>query len=169
MYDVIRDARPSDARRFEEIRVGGWKTAYAGLVDADFLASYDVDDVRVAEREQWLADLPAGEVMLVAEITGEVAGGAILTPAPDDDAPEAAELLALYIDPNRRFHGIGTALLDAGFDRMPQPVQVLWVLEGNVPARRFYERHGFATDGATKEHHSPGNPVEVRYRRLRLG
>jgi GNAT superfamily N-acetyltransferase len=167
---VIRDARPSDARRFEEIRVAGWKTAYVGLMDADFLTSYVVDDERVQQREKWLADLPPGHVMLVAEDAGVVVGGAILTPSRDEDLVEAGELLALYIDPARRSGGVGAALLSAGFARMPQDVQSLWVLDGNTSARRFYERHGFVTDGGRKARTDiPGAPVEVRYRRPRLG
>ncbi|MDT7537421.1 MAG: hypothetical protein QOI82_1006 [Actinomycetota bacterium] len=170
MQPLIRDARPSDARRFEEIRVAGWKTAYVGLIDDDFLRSYAVDDARVRMREAWVADLPAGHVMLVAEQDGAVVGGAILTPSRDEDLPEAGELLALYVEPARRSGGAGTALLSAGFARMPQDVQSLWVLEGNTAARRFYERHGFAADGTRKARSDiPGEPVEVRYRRPRLG
>ncbi|MCU1592119.1 MAG: family N-acetyltransferase [Frankiales bacterium] len=166
---MVRDARPADARRFEEIRVAGWKAAYSGMVDDDFLASYAVEDERVVQRERWLADLPAGHVMLVAEAAGGVVGGAILTPSRDDDAPDAAELLALYIDPARRFSGVGSGLLTAGFARMPQLLQTLWVLEGNSPARRFYERHGFVPDGGHKLLELPGRPPEIRYRRPRLG
>jgi ribosomal protein S18 acetylase RimI-like enzyme len=169
---TIRDARPSDARRFEHIRVAGWRTAYAGIFAADFLAALTVQDERVAQREQWLAELPEGHVMLVAEVAGEVAGGAILMPSRDDDLPDAAELLALYIDPARHGRGLGSALLAAGFAEMPQELQILWTLEDNGPARRFYERHGFVTDGARKVFdRAPrsGNPAEVRYRRSRLG
>jgi predicted N-acetyltransferase YhbS len=170
MQPVIRDAHPSDARWFEEIRVAGWKTAYVGLMDADFLASYAVDEARVQMREKWLADLPAGHVMLVAEQSGEIIGGTILTPSRDDDLPDAAELLALYVDPVRRSGGVGGSLMAAGFARMSQEVQSRWVLEGNVAARAFYERHGFRVDGASKARTDiPGEPVEVRYRRPRLG
>lgn len=169
MSVLVRAARPADAAPFERIRVAGWKAAYGGLIDADFLASYDVDDERVAQREAWLADLPEDAVMLVAEVDEEIAGGAILMGSRDDDAPDASELLALYVDPTRLFSGVGTALLTAGFDLMPQDVQILWVLEGNAPARLFYERHGFALDGARKHLELPGRPVEVRYRRARLG
>jgi GNAT superfamily N-acetyltransferase len=166
---VIRDARPADARRFEEIRVAGWRAAYAGLIDDDFLATYAVDDARVAQRESWLSELPAGHVMLVAEVDAAVVGGAILLPSRDDDLPDAVELLALYIDPARRFGGLGTALMTAGFARLPPALHVLWTLEGNAAARRFYERHGFVTDGASKVLEVPGKPTEIRYRRSRLG
>ena len=41
--------------------------------------------------------------------------------------------------------GAGSALLNACGD-----VALLWVLEGNVRGRAFYERRGFAPDGARK-------------------
>lgn len=52
-------------------------------------------------------------------------------------------------------------LAELGFD-----AATLWVLEGNQRARRFYEKGGWSTDGATKVDDSPGFPIaEVRYRR----
>ena len=43
---------------------------------------------------------------------------------------------------------------------------VLWVLPGNVRARRFYERAGWTADGAEKISEVFGVTVpEVRYRR----
>jgi GNAT superfamily N-acetyltransferase len=110
-----------------------------------------------------------GERVLVSEHDGQVLGGAFLLPARDDDLVDAAELAALYVDPDRRYGGIGSALLVEGFARMPQPVQVLWTLEGNATARRFYERHAFTYDGTRKLlDRLPGSPPEVRYRRPRL-
>ena len=169
MQPVIRDARPSDARRFEEIRLGGWKAAYVGMIDADYLAQLSVSDERIALWEERIRDATGRSVYLAAEQEGVVVGLAVLLDSRDDDVPDAAELLALYIDPDRRSTGIGGLLMDAGFARMPQPVQILWTLEGNAPARAFYERRGFATDGAQKVLDVPGQPLEVRYRRTRLG
>jgi RimJ/RimL family protein N-acetyltransferase len=41
---------------------------------------------------------------------------------------------------------------------------LLWVLKGNTRARRFYERQGFAADGAEEPFEVDGVPVpEVRY------
>lgn len=169
MQPAIRDARPSDAQRVEEIRMAGWKAAYGGMIDADFLAALTVTAERVATWEERLSSQPPGGVSLVAEEDDEVVGFAVLLPSRDEDVPEAAELLGLYVDPVRRSAGIGGALIDAGFARMPQLVQILWTLEGNDPARRFYERRGFVVDGAQKVFDVPGQPIEIRYHRTRLG
>jgi RimJ/RimL family protein N-acetyltransferase len=42
---------------------------------------------------------------------------------------------------------------------------VLWVLEENARARRFYERAGYSADGATNVLDRLGGVLEVRYRR----
>ena len=169
MQPTIRDARVSDARRFEEIRLAGWKAAYGGMIDADYLAGLAVTDERIATWEERLGAPPDRSAYLAAELEGEVVGLAVLLDSRDEDVPDAAELLALYVDPALRSTGIGGRLLDAGFARMPQSLQILWTLEGNAPARGFYERRGFATDGASKVLDVPGQPVEIRYRRTRLG
>jgi GNAT superfamily N-acetyltransferase len=160
----VRDARPGDGRRFEEIRVSGRKAAYVGLLVQQLLDDLEVDDALVAQREGWLADPVPGEVMLVAGVDRGVVGVAFLLPYRGDDLTDTAELAALYVRPGLRYGGIGSALLTAGFARMPQPQQALWTLEGNAAGRRFYERHGFTYDGTrTLLDRIPGSPPEVRY------
>ena len=41
----------------------------------------------------------------------------------------------------------------------------LWVLEANARARRFYQRAGFAPDGARHVLDDLGGVTEIRYRR----
>lgn len=162
---IVRDLRPGEGRRFEEVRIAGWRAAYAGILHPDLLRDLALDEERVAWRERWLADPPAGQVTLVADVDGVVAAGAFLRPTDEG----AAELASLYVDPDRRGTGLGMALLEAGFARMPQPEQVLWVLEGNAPARRFYASRGFAPTGERQVLPLLGDPVEVRYRRVSPG
>jgi hypothetical protein len=52
-------------------------------------------------------------------------------------------------------------LAEAGFGQV-----ILWVLDSNARARRFYEAGGWLADGAAKRDDSFGVPMnEVRYRR----
>jgi GNAT superfamily N-acetyltransferase len=108
-----------------------------------------------AETRDWVTTivLPNQEVW-VAEIDGQVAGYA---------ARDAAELNALYVLPGYQGRGVGSALLDRAKDRSPGELW-LWTFQRNAPARRFYERHGFAaialTNGAGNEEREP----DVRYR-----
>ena len=44
-------------------------------------------------------------------------------------------------------------------------IATLWVLEANMPARRFYEAMGFQPDGATKELPLGIPLTAIRYRK----
>lgn len=102
-------------------------------------------------------------------IAGVVLATMQVTVAVDDNgnllgfiAEEPGWIEHLYIAPESRRMGIGTALLDAAKSHQAQ--LDLWCFAENVPARAFYERHGFvaveATDGAGNEAKRP----DVKYR-----
>lgn len=78
----------------------------------------------------------------------------------------AAELYALYVAPACWSTGAGRALLgrvleEAQADGYPRIV--LWVLEQNARARRFYERSGFRRRGRTHQLDWLGGVPEVCY------
>jgi GNAT superfamily N-acetyltransferase len=78
----------------------------------------------------------------------------------DEDAKDLGEVYALYVDPERYRGGVGRVLMaearrrlaDAGFNEA-----ILWVLQGNDRARRFYEGEGWEADGTTREE----NPYDI--------
>ncbi|MFE6722176.1 GNAT family N-acetyltransferase [Streptomyces albidoflavus] len=79
------------------------------------------------------------------------------------------ELYALYVRPDLLGRGVGRALLDAVHDEAAARgwgALVLWVVEANARARRFYEAAGYRADGGAQSEEYAGVPVrEVRYRR----
>ena len=83
-------------------------------------------------------------------------------------AGQVGEVYALYVAPDWWSTGTGrslmscavAALTEAGYGRA-----VLWVLEANARARRFYEKAGWAPDGASNTLDGLGGVVEVRYTR----
>jgi ribosomal protein S18 acetylase RimI-like enzyme len=78
----------------------------------------------------------AGFVCVVATTRGE---------SPDDPAP-FAWIHDIYVKPEHRRHGVASILMAEAerFARGEGAQSVrLGVLDGNDPARRFYERHGF--------------------------
>jgi GNAT superfamily N-acetyltransferase/chorismate mutase len=87
--------------------------------------------------------------MWVAEVDGAVVGYAAVSPGWLDD---------LYVLPGFAGRGIGSALLELVKTMCPAGF-ALWVFESNVPARRFYERHGLLelehTDGSGNEERAP--------------
>lgn len=64
----------------------------------------------------------------------------------------------LFVRPDRTGEGIGEAILEVVKGLRPGGF-CLWVFETNLPARRFYERHGLVTlertDGSANEERAP--------------
>ncbi|MFJ7076963.1 GNAT family N-acetyltransferase [Streptomyces sp. NPDC098781] len=165
----IRPMTLADCDRVAEIRVGGWRGAYQGLIPQSYLDAMDVAE----DAERRRAYLSRGDetvVDLVAERGGAVVGWACHGPYRDGEVRTAdAELYAIYVAPGRYGAGIGHALLQESVRRCVaagRARMLLWVLKGNTGARRFYERAGFRADGAEEPFDVGGAEVpEVRYAR----
>jgi GNAT superfamily N-acetyltransferase len=155
---VIREGTRDDAQGVARVQVRTWQTAYAGLLPSDGLCRMSVD--RAAE--QWQAHPP-----LVAEEDGEIIGFVSVGASRDDDAD--GELFAIYVEPGRWGTGVGRALIDAAEARRRERDDrdvILWVLEDNPRARRFYGAAGWHLDGARRPIEIFGVSVpEIRYRK----
>jgi L-amino acid N-acyltransferase YncA len=145
--------------------VRSWQAGYRGIVDDGVLDGLSVDRRERAWRSR--LDAPeAGARTLVAERDGAVVGFCSLA-APTRDRPVAdgtAEVAAIYVDPARWRSGAGTGLLEIALDALRRDGWervTLWVLERNGRGRAFYERHGFAADGARQELRDLGE-TEIR-------
>ncbi|MEU6487220.1 GNAT family N-acetyltransferase [Streptomyces sp. NPDC046887] len=96
-------------------------------------------------------------------------GGGQADPRDLHGGPGDGEVYALYADPERLGTGIGRALMDevvALTSAAGHPALRLWVLAGNTLGRRFYEKAGFAPDGAEEPWHVGGATLtELRYAR----
>ncbi|MCX5400906.1 GNAT family N-acetyltransferase [Streptomyces sp. NBC_00102] len=168
----VREMTDEDCEAVAAIRVGGWQSAYLGLMPQPYLDAMDVGRETEIRRERLAA---GGAVNLVA-VTGppgqpapEVVGWACYGAYREDDGrrTEGGELYTLYVRPDRTGTGTGGALLAEVMARAAGdgfPTLALWVLRENTGARRFYERAGFAPDGAEEDFDAGGLMVpEVRY------
>ncbi|MFF5367595.1 GNAT family N-acetyltransferase [Streptomyces sp. NPDC013187] len=160
----------ADCDRVAEIRVGGWRGAYRGLIPQSYLDGLSVEE-DAERRRTHLSQSDGSVVNLVAEGTdGELVGWACHGPYRGGEVlTQGAELYAIYVHPDQVGRGVGRALLTesvarcsaAGHGRL-----LLWVLKENDRARRFYERAGFRVDGAEELFEVDGVAVpEVRYAR----
>ncbi|MGW5675921.1 N-acetyltransferase family protein [Streptomyces sp. NPDC003860] len=165
----IREVTAEDCTAVALVRVRSWQHAYRGLVPQPYLDAMSVPEESARLRE--LLDAGRGTTThLVAERNGTAVGWGCTGPGRDDDATAGeSELYTLYVLPEHLSTGVGRALLtrltaratDGGADRMR-----LWVLRDNAPARRFYEKAGFAPDGGEGRFAIEGTPIhEVRYAR----
>jgi GNAT superfamily N-acetyltransferase len=152
---VIRPAADADARAIAELEVRAWRWAYTDVVPEE--AMITVED----RLGRWTGR--SAEGAWVAEVAGRIVGVVQVHPEPDD--PSVGLLHGLNVEPAAQGAGLGTALYDhavaqlraAGFAEA-----VLWVFEGNGHARGFYERRGWAPDGATS---TAAEAPELRYRK----
>ena len=156
---MIRQATAADARAVALVHLETWRVAYAHAFPREAL-----DDMS-AERVEARTEMHRRAPPLVAEQEGEIVGfvsvGSGLDPATD------GELYAIYVHPDHWGEGHGRDLIAAGEQRLRElghEQAVLWVLEDNPRARRFYEAAGWTFDGSRRPIELLGvHVIEVRY------
>jgi GNAT superfamily N-acetyltransferase len=149
----IRDATVDDADAIAVVHVHGWQWGYRGLLPDAYLRGLSA--ARRAEQwRSWLLEPRRTRTRVAQTEDGACAGFSVSGPSRDPGADDdTGEVYAIYVEEEFAGSGVGTDLLrsamawlaEQGFTRA-----TLWVLEGNARARRFYEREGWAPDGAAK-------------------
>lgn len=150
---TVRAATIEDCRAIATVRVRTWRAAYRGLMDERLLARLDVDretESRVQRWEEHTADPLTAQ--FVAEGDGAVVGFAAVGPPLEPGLPDHGQVYAVYALPEQWSRGVGHALLltaeqalrDRGFHQA-----VLYVLDRNDRAARFYDRHCWRESGIT--------------------
>jgi ribosomal protein S18 acetylase RimI-like enzyme len=168
----IRRGVPKDAPAMARVHARSWRATYPGL-----LPPAVIDDVLGSRRDRverwraWLADPDQHGGSFVAELGGNLVGYVFWGAPREPDAPsDVAEVYAIYLDPDAIGRGIGRGLFEAAVTDIAAHDfrgAVLWVLDTNERARRFYEAAGWRPDGATKtEERRGGKLEELRYRRM---
>ncbi len=115
----------------------------------------------------------AEETYIAQEANGQAVGILTLGASRDSDldTQQTGEIWGIYLLPTHWRKGIGRQLVgwaESVLTSRGHRDAVLWVLEGNQDARRFYEAMGFSPDGAFK-HLNLGAPLKaVRYRKTLL-
>lgn len=139
---TIRPARTEDADAIGSVHVRSWRSSYRGVLPGDFLEALD-PKVRAESWRTWLAR-PEVDTF-VAERGGEVVGFASAGGARAAGAQDEGEVYSIYLLDEAKGQGVGRALFleacrrlaERGFCRL-----VVWVLEENPRARRFYQSLG---------------------------
>lgn len=163
----VREGTVADAAAIAAVHDRSWQQAYRGIAPDELLDNLD----QVARTERWHGTLERDEGrVLVAELDGEVVGVVHVLASRDAEAgPRCGEIEAIHLDPRVWDRGIGRALMEAALAHLADEgfsEVTLWVLVGNERAMRFYDRCGFAPDGAERINDGRGVPLaEVRYRR----
>jgi GNAT superfamily N-acetyltransferase len=177
---TIRGGTISDADAIAAVQRAGWFAAYEGIVPHDLIEQVQGPGGGTRVREQ-MRSRPWQRVLVGCAEAGEVVGYASYGPEREvlngqwpptltevGMAGQVGELYALYVHPDRWSTGTGRALMTdvlaraaaLGYDEV-----VLWVLEENARARRFYALAGFEPDGTVNILEGLGGVPELRYRR----
>ena len=164
---TFREAEQADLPTIARIHSEAWHEAYRDLIANDVMARI-TPAARLASWQQWFEE-SNHQVILLTE-HGQTLGFIRLCPAgPVADPPENyGELSHLYLDPNAIAKGHGHQLFvhaKRTLEMSGYAGMLLWTLEGNLRARRFYERHGMQPDGARVDEPDWLGPgvYEVRY------
>lgn len=122
-----------------------WKTAYQNLLPQTYLDLLTVEDCtpdKVSERD----------VVLVGY--GSVLGICHISEARDRDNKAWGEVVAIYLLPEIWGSGQGSELLRYALGKLKKNGFrniCLWVMKGNIRARKFYEKNGFQISGNERE------------------
>ena len=137
----IRLASSGDAAAIAQCQIVTWQQTYRGILPDAFL------DTQAVERsaESWRAVVSdRRRVTHVVDGPG-VLGFCTSGPSRGETGGFRGEVEAIYIHPTEQGRGHGTALIRAAMawlaDRKLIPVLV-WALEANAPAHRFYQALG---------------------------
>ncbi len=163
----FRDASEDDLAEVARIHVAAWQSAYRGIIDDGMLDALEPEQ-RLPLWKQWWKG--PGVRLILAVQRGRIVGFLRLCPARDFQNPPDgfAEFTHVYLDPEFIGTGTGGRLFDFGLRAVQGENYrglLLWVLEANTRARRFYEGFGLAPDGARADQpaHLGPNVFEVRY------
>lgn len=141
----IRKARKQDISRIAEIIVFGKRVAYRDIFRDDIGSFNELQVLAVAEE---ILGNPALLERIVVYDDGIVKGVIAV-----ESTGRSAEISNFYVEPFFKGEGIGTSLLQYVISEMKSmglSKLFLWVLEENLPARRFYEKAGFRSTGDSK-------------------
>ena len=144
---IVRMTSEDEAKGKAHVHHMAWKEAYRGLLNQTYL------DKRTLELSESMAlrAFREGYATLLAKDGDKVIGFADFGAYRGDDMPGAGEVFAIYLLSAYCGRGIGTQLMRAAFEGMPEYDKiVVWVLKGNERAIRFYRSLGFEFDGATQ-------------------
>ena len=143
MMTEVRTAVPADAHEVARVHVRSWQSAYRGLIAQEYLDGLKPE---VCANRYTLGRMGLRMPSTLVAVDGSTVRGLATTGlCRDIDLPNFGELMAIYVDPAHVHTGVGRLLMAAARKRLRGigvTGAVLWVLDGNHSARRFYERDG---------------------------
>ncbi|MBP5580930.1 MAG: GNAT family N-acetyltransferase [Ruminococcus sp.] len=159
---MVRRITPADSRmEISRIYEQSWKYAYKGLIPQSYLDSIP--------EGRWASHCDKAGMYTLVYDDGALVGTSSFCRSRWKDHPDDGEIVSIYFLPGYIGKGCGHELFcaaerelhDMGFEHI-----LLWVLEGNTRARKFYEKHGYTLTGEVLDDNIGGRDIrEVMYRK----
>ncbi|MCD4826596.1 MAG: GNAT family N-acetyltransferase [Acholeplasmataceae bacterium] len=141
---IIRKATIDDAEGKGYVHYKSWVETYSTLF------SHEIMEKITLERSITLAK-EHPENTYIAIINNKIVGFACCLESRDKDLSNTGEIVAIYILNDYKNMGIGKTLMKVCYKELSiYSSIILWVLESNKKAIRFYEYEGFRKDGHSK-------------------
>ena len=140
---AIRAAKLADAEGIARAHTASWQISYRGILPDAVLDRINVDQ-RAASWRRTLQDRSI--LTLVAyDVTHHDIVGFCDAGRTRGNSPYAAEIYRIYIEHHAKRYGLGREMFEQVTDWLrTQELRslIIWVLDGNHHARRFYEAMG---------------------------
>lgn len=145
----VRNGQLSDAKALADVFEQSWRHAYVGILPQAHLDSL----ILRRGRRWWTSAIRAGDLILVLEVAGEIAGYASCGPARRRGRFEG-EIYEIYLAPTYQGLGFGELLFEAcrhELDQQRLKGLIVWALADNDIAADFYWRRGGRPVATTAE------------------
>jgi len=165
---VIRKVLVDEAYDYAVNHITCWQDAYKGIIPDDYLENMPAQlEKRTEWNRQTLSD-PGDCEYLCVMYDDKMIGRLVYSKCRDEDKAETntGEIHAIYLQASYWNKGYGKQMMDFAINELRNAGYqdaIVWVLEDNNRAKRFYEKYGFVLDGARKEIEIGKTLIEVRY------
>jgi len=162
---AVRQAKLEDAAEIARVQTRSWQTSYRGILPDSILDTMNVER-RTALRRDILRD-PSGLNLVAYDVTHRDLVGFCNAGPSRHQEPLVGELYEIYIVEYAKRYGLGRELFESAQDwcrENEMTAMVVWVLENNHHARRFYDAMGGAPAGRVQSAVRGYPVVELSYR-----
>lgn len=161
---AVREATLADAEGIARVHTDSWQTSYRGILPDTVLDRIDVGQ-RAESRKKILRDRSVFQLVAYDVTHGDIVGFCDAG-ASRRHMPYAGEVYAIYLAHRAKRHGIGQEMFErvqAWLVANEMRSMIVWVLENNHHARRFYEAMGGRQGGKLSSRVGGYPVVELSY------
>ena len=140
---AVREAALDDAEGIARVHTDSWQTSYRGILPDTVLDRIDVGQ-RAESRRKILRDRSVFQLVAYDLTHGDIVGFCDAG-ASRRHVPYAGEIYAIYLAHRAKRHGLGQEMIErvqAWLVAQDKRSMIIWVLENNHHARKFYEAMG---------------------------